>query len=106
MTAAMEITPELITKLIMDPTIATASVSPQLMTVLNFVRAVSNQDGEAIIEEVTDDLEYIWVPRGMDRYGPQVKSKEQTKDFFTKYGGGSYVKDFKVRKSPQFTHLI
>ncbi|THU82647.1 hypothetical protein K435DRAFT_971871 [Dendrothele bispora CBS 962.96] len=95
MAAATEITPELITKLLMDPTIAAASVSSQLMAVLNFVRGVSNQDGEAIIKEVTDDLEYLWVPKGLEQYGPRVKNKEQTKEFFTKYGGGSYVKDFK-----------
>ncbi|KAJ7756414.1 hypothetical protein DFH07DRAFT_478209 [Mycena maculata] len=68
--------------------------SPQLQTVLEYLKAVSDQDPDKILLHLTEDAEYHWVTPGFDALGPQVKNKEQTKAFFTRVSG-TFVKDFK-----------
>jgi hypothetical protein len=69
--------------------------SPQLQTVLAFLKAVSDQNPDDTISHLTEDAEYHWVTPGFDALGPRVKNKEQTKAFFTQVSG-TFVKDFKV----------
>ncbi|KAF7330979.1 hypothetical protein MVEN_02438000 [Mycena venus] len=68
--------------------------SPQLQTVLAFLKAVSDQNPDEMLLHLTDDVEYHWVTPGFDALGTRVKNKEQTKEFFTKVSG-TFVKDFK-----------
>lgn len=70
--------------------------SPQLQTVLAFLQAVTDQIVDDMLKHVSDDFEWHWVTPGFDMLGPRVKNKEQTRDFFTRFGN-SFVKDFKVR---------
>lgn len=69
--------------------------SPQLATVLAFLKAVSDQNPDEILSHLTDDSEYHWVTPGFDALGPQVKNKEQAREFFAAISG-AFVKDFKV----------
>ncbi|KAJ7154768.1 hypothetical protein C8R46DRAFT_1356770 [Mycena filopes] len=67
--------------------------SPQLQTVLAFLKGVSGQKPEEIFLHLADDAEYHWVTPGFDALGPRIKNWNETKDFFTKVSG-TFVKDF------------
>lgn len=75
--------------------------SPQLETVLSYLKAVSDQNPDEILTYLADDAEYHWITPGFDALGPRVKNKEQTRTYYTAISG-AFVKDFKV--SPE-THV-
>ena len=82
--------------------------SPQLETVLAFLKAVADQNPDEIISYMTDDAEYHWVTPGFEALGPRVKDKKEAREFFAAVSG-TFVKDFKVRFSeksdPRLTGL-
>lgn len=72
------------------------TASPQLQTVLAFLKAVSDQNPDEVISYMTDDAQYHWVTPGFEALGPRVKNKMETREFFAQVSG-TFVKDFKVR---------
>lgn len=64
-------------------------------TALAFVQALSDQDGDKIMSQLSDDLEFHWVLPGFDALGPRVKNKEQSEKFYRSLCG-TLVTDFKV----------
>ncbi|KAJ7033139.1 hypothetical protein C8F04DRAFT_1105247 [Mycena alexandri] len=69
--------------------------SPQLQTVLAFLKGVQEQNPEAMFSHLTDDVEYHWVPPGFDVLGPRIKNRKQTEEWLRGVCG-TFIKDFKT----------
>jgi len=96
MASTSDITPELITQLILDHSAAPNTASAQLRTVLRFLKGLCDQNAQAVLGLFTDDIEYSWVAKGFDQVGPRVKDRKETEAFFTRFLGGNFVKDYRV----------
>ncbi|KAJ8088031.1 hypothetical protein PM082_013582 [Marasmius tenuissimus] len=94
MASTSDITPELITQLILDDSAAPTTASAQLRTVLRFLKGIRDQNAQAILEQLSDDIEYSWIAKGFDQIAPRVKDRKETEAFFTRFLGGNFVKDY------------
>jgi len=68
--------------------------SPQLQTVIAYLRAVASQQAGPVFDLLTDDHQYEWIARGFDHLGPRIKDRAQTEQFYTGLFG-KFVKNYK-----------